>query len=147
MELLISIVIAIVAVGALSGCKGSSTQIGDDEPQWTFQSPSELKDRMNNASQIIDFKLRDTAMARIALDAAGSDLPAIAFDAVGSITDFHTRDQAATDCARILDGRGDRTSADKMAGQVTDFTARDRIRSWLADHPPRSWNPTPATQN
>jgi hypothetical protein len=150
MEFLISIVICIVALLALNGCKSASTTISDDEPEWTFQTPGQLHDRLNNAGQIIDFKLRDQAMARVAIDAAGSDAPGIALEAVGNITEFQTRDQAATDCAQVLDGRGDRPSADKMAGQVTDFTARDRIRSWLAARPPRdraAWSMPPATQS
>ena len=149
MEFLISIAIGIVALFALSGCKASTT-ISDDEPDWTFQTPGQLRDRLTNAGQIIDFKLRDQAMARVAVDACGSDTPDIAFEAIGDITEFQLRDQAATDCARVLDGRGDRPAADKMAGQVTDFTARDRLRSWLAARPPRdqaAWSLPPTTQN
>ncbi len=149
MEFLISIVVCVVAVVVIAGCQSQSTTISEDEPEWTYQTPGQLKDRMNNAGQIIDFKLRDQAMARVAVDAAGSDAPGIALEAVGNITEFQIRDQAATNCAQVLDGRGDRPSADKMAGQVTDFTARDRIRGWLAARPPRdraAWSLPATTQ-
>lgn len=152
MTLLTSIT-ALALVGFLAGCGGPSAKMGDaddDEPHWTFQTSSELRDRLTNAGEIVDFKIRDHAMSRVAVDACGSDFPAIAFEAISHITEFRVRDQAATDCARVLDDRGDRKSADKMAGQIADFAAADQLRSYLAQRPPRdqaAWNLAPTTQN
>jgi hypothetical protein len=150
MTLLTSIT-ALALVGFLAGCGGPTAKLADDEePPWTFQTPGQLRDRITNASMIVDFKIRDHAMARVALDACGSDYPAIAFDAISNITEFHVRDQAATDCARVLDDRGDRKSADKMAGQIADFAAADQLRSYLAQRPLRdqaAWNLGATTQN
>ena len=76
----------------LSGCHGATATISGDTPDWTFQTPSQLRERMSDAGQIVNFKTRDQAMARIALDAAGSDVPEVAFMAIQSITEYPARD-------------------------------------------------------
>jgi hypothetical protein len=119
MRLTIRFVCAAVMLAWLAGCTEE-------------RSTAPLPDRLKAAQAIQDPGQRDSALVKVAKDAAEAGEGEVVKGAIASIKDPGTHDNTAVSCAPLLMKAGKGTDATEVAKSIRDPGTRDSALSKLA---------------
>jgi hypothetical protein len=125
------LVMASVAASLLIGCAP--------------QSAGQLQERFDAAKAIDNTSERDLAMENVAKDAADSNVPDLALNAVNSVVSEVDKDNTAAYCARKMDKHGNRTAAEVFVHVIQNQALRDQLHFEFASEAPPTPVP-PSTQ-
>jgi len=95
-------------------------------------SDDTLAERLQAALMMGNYNAKDTALSKVALDAAVAGNPKIAGDAISKMYNYTARGQAALGACRELAKHGLRKPAMEIAKTIPDFNMRDQALSELA---------------
>ena len=101
-------------------------------PQISNTSDETLADRLQAATMMNDFTSKDSALGKLAADAAKAGNAKVAGEALQKMFDSTARSQAALEAVRALAKRGMRKPAIEIAKTIPDFNIRDQALSELA---------------
>jgi outer membrane protein TolC len=93
---------------------------------------SNLNSRVKVAMQIMSINDRDTALVRVARDAAAAGEGAIARSALIAIVNMNTRDSVSSEVSRALTQSGQLSSALDIASMMTSLNSRDPALAEIA---------------
>jgi len=111
------------------------------------QSAGQLQERFDAAKAIDNVSERDLAMENVAKDAADSNVPDLALNAVNAIASEVDKDNTAAYCARKIDKHGNRTAADVFVQVIQNGALRDQLHfEFAAEAPPPPTTTPAATQ-
>jgi len=92
-----------------------------------------LADRLQAALMMRDYTIKDSALSKVALDAANAGNTKVATEALQKMSEYTARDQAAFQTARALARHRMRKAAIETARTISDFTIRDQALAELAN--------------
>jgi len=92
-----------------------------------------LADRLQAALMMRDYTIKDSALSKVALDAANAGNTKVATEALQKMSEYTARDQAAFQTARALARHRMRKAAIETAKTISDFTIRDQALAELAN--------------
>ena len=121
-------VIRCQAIGILTalclalGCSSSTSN----------QTPEALNGRLEAALALIDANNRDSALVKVAEDAASAGQADVVKKSLSRVTDIGKKDDAAENCALKLAKAGKGTEAAEVAKSIVDSGKRDSTLGKLA---------------
>ena len=101
-------------------------------PEANNPSDDTLNDRLQAAIVMNDFNAKDSALSKLAIDAAKAGNAKVTGDALAKMYDYTARSQASLAACRELIKRGLRKPAIEIAKTIPDFNVRDQTLSELA---------------